>query len=276
MEFLKDTYEALRDVLQKMKDKLEFGLKVNWDRDEVLAEIERDNEEIRRLKDEIVTNQHASTYFARMQLGRLVEQALADRSDAYVRDIYDSLRMPPSPRARTSSIGDKMIMNAAFLVAREQVRRLRREGARDRQEVRGQALLPLHRPLAAVQLRHDPPAARALSRRVAVLGLLGKILALPYALPKAGIAYCLDRVIEMAENEYYSDEAVKDELLLLQLGLEEGTIDEAEYRRREAPLLVRLREIREHRKQELEELISARRASGETGPVQIDLPEELR
>jgi len=30
VEFLEDTYDALRDVLVKMKDKLEFGLKVNW------------------------------------------------------------------------------------------------------------------------------------------------------------------------------------------------------------------------------------------------------
>src|SRR3954452_7769401 len=59
VEFLKDTYDALHDVLQKMKDKLEFGLKVNWNRDEVLAEIEQDNEEIRRLREEIVNNQHS-------------------------------------------------------------------------------------------------------------------------------------------------------------------------------------------------------------------------
>src|SRR5947208_15541205 len=52
VEFLKDTYDALRDVLQKMKDKLEFGLKVNWNREEVLAELERENEDIRRLKSE--------------------------------------------------------------------------------------------------------------------------------------------------------------------------------------------------------------------------------
>jgi hypothetical protein len=119
MEFLKDTYDALRDVLLKMKDKLEFGLKVNWDRDEVLAEIERDNEEIRRLKEGIVTNQHASTYFARMQLGRLVEQALADRSDEYVRDIYASLQDAAIASRSNKVIGDKMIMNAAFLVARD-------------------------------------------------------------------------------------------------------------------------------------------------------------
>src|SRR5260370_36667773 len=80
VEFLKDTYDALRDGLQKMKDKLEFGLKVNWDREEVLREIEEDNEEIRRLKAEIESNQQTSTYFARRQLGRLVEQALADKA----------------------------------------------------------------------------------------------------------------------------------------------------------------------------------------------------
>src|SRR5207248_9844282 len=79
VEFLKDTYDALRDVLKKMQGKLEFGLKITWNREEVLAELERENEDIRRLKSEIVNNQHSSTYFARMQLGRLVEQALTDR-----------------------------------------------------------------------------------------------------------------------------------------------------------------------------------------------------
>ena len=104
IEFLKDTYDALRDVLQKMKDKLEFGLKVNWDRESVLAEIE--------------SNQQTSTYFARMQLGRLVEQALADKADSYVRDIYDELQEAAIASRSNKVIGDKMIMNAAFLVAR--------------------------------------------------------------------------------------------------------------------------------------------------------------
>ena len=119
MEFLKDTYDALRDVLMKMKDKLEFGLKVNWDRDEVLAEIERDNEEIRRLKDEIVNNQHASTYFARMQYGRLIDAALQARSERYVAEIFEALRDVSVASRSNKPIGDRMIMNAAFLVARD-------------------------------------------------------------------------------------------------------------------------------------------------------------
>src|SRR3989475_1090453 len=117
-EFLKDTYDALRDVLLKMKDKLEFGLKVNWDRESVLGEIEQENEELRRLKAEIESNQQTSTYFARMQLGRLFEQALADKADSYVREINKELQSAAIASRSNKVIGDKMIMNAAFLVAR--------------------------------------------------------------------------------------------------------------------------------------------------------------
>jgi hypothetical protein len=117
-EFLEDTYSELRDVLVKMKDKLEFGLRVNWAREEVLADIEREDEGIRRLKEEISKSQQ-STYFARMQLGRLVEQALGERSDAYVRDIYEYLRDGAIASRSNKPIGDKMIMNAAFLVERD-------------------------------------------------------------------------------------------------------------------------------------------------------------
>jgi hypothetical protein len=85
----------------------------------VLAALENENEELRRLKMEIESNQQTSTYFARMQLGRLVEQALADRSDSYVREIYEHLRDTAIAARHNKVIGDKMIMNAAFLVARE-------------------------------------------------------------------------------------------------------------------------------------------------------------
>jgi len=117
-EFLKDTYDALRDVLLKMKDKLEFGLKVNWDRDQVLIDVEQEFEEIRRLKAQIEGDQASSTYFARMQLGRLVEQALAQKSETFVREIYDELRDSAIASRSNKVIGDRMIMNAAFLVDR--------------------------------------------------------------------------------------------------------------------------------------------------------------
>ncbi|MGH7622051.1 MAG: GvpL/GvpF family gas vesicle protein, partial [Gemmatimonadaceae bacterium] len=66
IELLRSAYEAFSDVLNKMREKFEFGLKVLWDRDEIIREIEGEEEDIRRLKNEI-SSQKGSTYFARMQ-----------------------------------------------------------------------------------------------------------------------------------------------------------------------------------------------------------------
>jgi len=85
-----------------------------------------------------------------------------------------------------------------------------------------------------------------------VLGL-GKLLMLPYSLPAAGIRYCFNKVIEMAETELTDDTAVKEELLLLNERYDQGEIDDAEFRRQEAPLLARYSEIRAYRKQLAEE-----------------------
>src|ERR1700741_2888250 len=49
VELMRGTYDALRDVFAKMEGKVEYGLKVNWDRDQVIAEIEQESEEIRNL-----------------------------------------------------------------------------------------------------------------------------------------------------------------------------------------------------------------------------------
>jgi hypothetical protein len=123
VELLKSTYQAFDDVLQKMKDKIEFGLKVLWDRDSVIATIEAENDEIRRLKDEITRNAQSSTYFARMQLGRLIEGALEEAGNRFVRDVHEALKPAAVASRSNKPIGDRMIMNAAFLVDRDQERR---------------------------------------------------------------------------------------------------------------------------------------------------------
>lgn len=105
---------------------------------------------------------------------------------------------------------------------------------------------------------------------------LGKLLTLPYALPAAGIRYCFNKIVEMAETELMDDAPVKEELLLLQLQMEEGEVDEAEYRRREAYLLVRLREIKDYRKALQEAERAEQGTEGEVAVPVVELPEELR
>jgi len=118
-EVLKSIYPSLKDVLKQMANKLEFGLKVTWDRDQIIEELKRQHEDIHRFHQEITRKHLQSTYFARMQLGRMIDKALVERAAEYVREIYEALRPVCVASRDNKPIGDKMIMNAAFLIHRD-------------------------------------------------------------------------------------------------------------------------------------------------------------
>ena len=118
-EVLRSIYPSVKDVLKQMAGKVEFGLKVTWDRDHIVEELQREHEEIHRFHQEITRKHLQSTYFARMQLGRMIDKALEERSAEYVREIYETLRPICVASRDNKPIGDKMIMNAAFLLERE-------------------------------------------------------------------------------------------------------------------------------------------------------------
>ena len=118
VELLRSAYPAFRDVLQKMENKFEFGLKVLWDPDQIIQVVEKEDENLRRLREEIL-KQRGSTYFARMQYGRLVDSLLEERSVYYVHQIFDGLRSASVASRANKPIGERMIMNAAFLVSRD-------------------------------------------------------------------------------------------------------------------------------------------------------------
>jgi hypothetical protein len=118
VELLRTAYDAFRDVLVKMRDKVEFGVKVLWEPEIVIREIEKDDENLRLLRQEI-SSQRGSTYFARMQYGRLVDSLLQQRSEQLVSDIFNTLGSVSVASRANKPIGEKMILNAAFLVARD-------------------------------------------------------------------------------------------------------------------------------------------------------------
>jgi hypothetical protein len=76
------------------------------------------------------------------------------------------------------------------------------------------------------------------------MGLLSDLLFFPITGPVKGIRWSLEKVQRVVEEELVDDSAVKRELMELQMLLELGDIDDAEYRRREAGLMERLREVR--------------------------------
>jgi hypothetical protein len=76
------------------------------------------------------------------------------------------------------------------------------------------------------------------------VGLLSNILLFPVTGPIAGIKWSLGKVAQVVDEELTDDTPIKQELMELQMQLELGDIDDDEYVRREAEVMVRLREVR--------------------------------
>ena len=79
------------------------------------------------------------------------------------------------------------------------------------------------------------------------MGLLSKLLFFPVAGPVAGIRWSLNQVVKVAEEELTDDTDIRRELMELQLRVELGELDDAEYAAEERRLMERLREVREWR-----------------------------
>jgi len=77
--------------------------------------------------------------------------------------------------------------------------------------------------------------------------MLLQLLTAPISLPLAGFRFVLGQIQDLAERELYDEDRIRDDLLLLQLRLEEGEINEAQYQLEEASIMRRLRVARAYR-----------------------------
>ena len=98
------------------------------------------------------------------------------------------------------------------------------------------------------------------------MGLIKHLLFWPYTGPKFLFDFAMSKVEGVVREELTDDNAVKAELLELQLKLELGDITDEEYVEHEAALMQRLRAIREW-KEEFGMGVSG-------GPVRMAAPEE--
>lgn len=79
------------------------------------------------------------------------------------------------------------------------------------------------------------------------MGLLTNILLAPFLGPIWGTRFTLDKVDRAVREQLTDDTPIKEDLMALQLKLEMGEIDDAEYVKQEAEIMQRLRDVREWR-----------------------------
>lgn len=111
--------DKFQGLLDKIKDKKELGLKAIFKEDVIYTDILEKYEDIRVLKEKVAALPPEKTYYQRIEIGTTVEAALQKEKEIYEDDILDTLS-PLAVEVKTSNTyGERMIVNAAFLVEKQ-------------------------------------------------------------------------------------------------------------------------------------------------------------
>jgi len=110
-------YREFKNALRDMEHKIELGVKGLWiNMDTIFKEIADENKEIKRLKEKIQSDTNKKNIQTKIEVGRMVEIALAKKKEKEAQNIVDVLRRAAFDIKLNKTIGDGMFMNAAFLV----------------------------------------------------------------------------------------------------------------------------------------------------------------
>ena len=139
--------EALYENLDYVRGRVELGLKVLWDREQLFAEVVAENPEIRDLRDHLAGRHPDAAYFERIRLGELTAAAIELKRDRESEAILEAL-WPVVVDARTNQIlAETMVLNAALLVEKSRVSaldaRIQRLGAAEADRLRFQYVGPV-------------------------------------------------------------------------------------------------------------------------------------
>jgi len=118
-KILEKEYSKFKDLLNKMKDKKELGLKAIFKEDVIYKDILEKYKEIKGLKERVATLPPEKTYYQRMEIGKMVEAALQKEKEIYKKGILNTLSALAAEVKINNSYYELMIINAAFLVQKD-------------------------------------------------------------------------------------------------------------------------------------------------------------
>ena len=118
-KLLERNYQILVTELERLASKIEVALKVFWDQEAMIKELQGERQELTRIKAKI--NAAASPGEAQhllVEAGQLIERIAMEWRNKYAEQVYAVLKEMAVDARQNAPLGVKNILNAAFLVDR--------------------------------------------------------------------------------------------------------------------------------------------------------------
>jgi len=127
-KWLEKDYGSLKEKLDRVKGKAEYGIQILWDPNVIVEKIAQDTPEIKNLKEEIKTKPPGAAYMYEERIKGLLRKEMEKKADGYFKDFYSRIKKEVSDIRidRTKKVDEalQMLMNLSCLIVKENVERL--------------------------------------------------------------------------------------------------------------------------------------------------------
>jgi len=130
-KWLEGDYASLKERIDKIRGKAEYGVQIFWDPKLIGDEIAKRNEEVKKLNQEIRSKPRGMAYMLRQKLESLLRKEMEKKADLCFKDFYARIRkyVDEIRVEKTKKIDEKeqMLMNLSCLVDKEKSKELGEE-----------------------------------------------------------------------------------------------------------------------------------------------------
>lgn len=128
--WLKQEYANLKEKMNKIRGKAEYGVQIFWDPKFIADEIAKTNEKIKNLNQDIKSKSKGMAYILKQKLENLLKEEMEKRADLCFKDFYarikkhvDEIRVEKTKRDEKKP----MLMNISCLVDKQKAKELGEE-----------------------------------------------------------------------------------------------------------------------------------------------------
>jgi len=128
--WLKDDFKNIKEKIDKLRGKQEYGVQIFYDPKVMGEVISRESEKIAKLKEEMTSQKPGMAYMYKQKIEKAVKEEMGKRAEQYFNDFYGAIKthIEDIKVEKTKRADDKvMFMNLSCLVLKEKVENLGNE-----------------------------------------------------------------------------------------------------------------------------------------------------
>lgn len=110
----------IKDILERVRDKIEVNVTVTWQNFPLFLKEIGEEEDIRRIKEQLLSVPSEATLEEKMKVGFLVKKRLDEKKEKYRAQILEAVKAMTLDMKIQDSKEDSVVLNGAFLIPRQE------------------------------------------------------------------------------------------------------------------------------------------------------------